>query len=77
MAESGEPLSERERVVLERLADGSTNRQIAHDLDISPNTVKVHLRNIFAKLGVSSRTEAAAVALQRGLLSLPALQAGN
>jgi DNA-binding CsgD family transcriptional regulator len=71
MAESGEPLSDREQAVLERLADGLTNREIAQDLDISPNTVKVHVRNVFTKLDVSSRTEATTVAIQRGLLVVP------
>lgn len=74
MAESGEPLSDRELAVLKCLVDGSTNRDIAQILHISPNTVKVHLRNIFTKLDVSSRTEATAVALQQGLLSLPGLE---
>jgi DNA-binding CsgD family transcriptional regulator len=73
MAESGESLSDRELAVLECLVDGSTNREIAQNLHISHNTVKVHLRNIFTKLEVSSRTEATAVALQKGLLSLPGL----
>lgn len=74
MAETGEPLSDRELAVLECLVDGSTNREIAQSLHISHNTVKVHLRNIFTKLDVSSRTEATAVALQKGLLSLPGLE---
>ncbi len=71
MADAGEPLSDREQAVLERLADGLTNRQIAQALSISPNTVKVHVRNIFVKLDVSSRTEATTVAIQQGLLSVP------
>jgi DNA-binding CsgD family transcriptional regulator/N-acetylneuraminic acid mutarotase len=74
MAEAGESLSERELVVLERLADGSTNREIARDLSISHNTVKVHLRNIYTKLGVSTRTEASTVAIQKGLLPVPGVQ---
>jgi len=73
MAEPGESLSDRELAVLEGLIAGSTNRQIAHELDISPNTVKVHVRNIFTKLGVSSRTEAATLAIQRGVVKVPAL----
>lgn len=54
-------LSEREREVLERVAEGSTNAQIAERLSVSESTVKFHLQNIFDKLGVTNRTEAAAV----------------
>lgn len=71
-ANQGEPLSEREQEVLECLVDGASNRAIAHTLSISPNTVKVHLRNIYTKLGVSSRTEAVSSALQQGLLVIDA-----
>jgi DNA-binding CsgD family transcriptional regulator len=60
--------------VHDRLAEGSTNREVARDLSISPNTVKVHVRNIFTKLGVSSRTEATTVAIQRGLVSVLGLE---
>jgi DNA-binding CsgD family transcriptional regulator len=70
MAEYGESLTEREIEVLRQVATGATNRQVAHELAVSFNTVKVHLRNIYAKLGVESRTEATMIAIQRGLVSV-------
>lgn len=61
-----EPLSGRETEVLGLLARGLTNKGIAQTLFISVRTVEAHLRSVFAKLGVSSRTEAALWAVERG-----------
>jgi DNA-binding CsgD family transcriptional regulator len=60
-------LGERELEVLQLLAAGQRNRGIAAKLHVSENTVKFHLRNIFRKLGASSRTEAIALAHSKGL----------
>ncbi|RBY83507.1 helix-turn-helix transcriptional regulator [Blastococcus sp. TF02A-30] len=61
-------LTPREQAVLALLAQGRTNRQIGAELYISEKTASVHVSNILAKLGVGGRTEAVAVAGQRGLL---------
>jgi DNA-binding CsgD family transcriptional regulator len=61
-------LSPREHEVLHILADGRTDRDIAARLFISERTVHVHVRRILAKLGVSSRTEAAGLAIRKGLV---------
>jgi len=73
-------LTEREREILKLVATGTSNKDIAHQLFISSNTVKVHLRNIFAKIGVISRTEAAVYAIHNGLARAsesPALESTN
>jgi DNA-binding NarL/FixJ family response regulator len=61
-------LSQREREVLALLADGKTNREIGSAIHIEESTVKTHLRSIFTKLHVESRTEAVTAAMGRGLL---------
>lgn len=66
-----EPLSDRELDVLQLLVKGAANKEMAATLNLSPNTIKVHLRNIYSKLGVSSRTEALMVALEKGLVTTP------
>jgi DNA-binding NarL/FixJ family response regulator len=66
-----EPLTERELAVLELAARGLTNRRIGTQLAISDRTVQGHLANIYAKLQVSSRTEAVTRAIQLGLIHLP------
>jgi DNA-binding CsgD family transcriptional regulator len=77
MAEKGEALSDRELEVLQCVIDGAGNKEIAAILVISENTVKVHLRNIYTKLDVSSRTEATTVALQQGLVTLEGITTEN
>lgn len=61
-------LSAREVEVLQMIAYGSTNREVAEALHISPQTVKTYLERIFTKLGVSDRTRAVAVALKHGIV---------
>jgi DNA-binding NarL/FixJ family response regulator len=67
-------LTERETDVLRAAANGSSNKTIADQLNVSPRTIQVHLRRVFRKLGVASRTEAVVNALQRGILRLEELE---
>lgn len=62
-------LSPRENEVLQLVAKGATNREIAESLYISENTVKTHLQNIMEKLHLANRSQAAAYAIQKGLVS--------
>jgi len=61
-------ITPREMAVLRLLAAGKANRAIARSLSISEATVKIHLTHLFEKLGATSRTEAVAKAMQRGLV---------
>lgn len=68
--EDVEPLTAREREVLQMLSEGMGNKEIAGRLKISEHTAKFHVASILGKLGASSRTEAVSVALRRGLVLL-------
>jgi DNA-binding NarL/FixJ family response regulator len=69
--ESPETLTEREIEVLRLLAQGRANKEIARALQIGEKTVKTHVSNILAKLGVQSRTQAALYAVHIGLVAAP------
>jgi DNA-binding NarL/FixJ family response regulator len=73
--ESPEALTERETEVLRLLAHGASNKEIAQALTIGEKTVKTHVSNILAKLGVPSRTQAALYAVRIGLVSVDATAA--
>ena len=74
MSAGDNPLSKREQEILELVARGLTNQEIARDLVITLNTVKVHLRNIFAKLEANSRTEAIVRAAQAGWIDVAGME---
>jgi NarL family two-component system response regulator YdfI len=70
VAELAEPLTARESEVLQMLASGLANKEIAARLLISEHTVKFHVASILGKLGAGSRTEAVAIGIRRGLVLL-------
>jgi DNA-binding NarL/FixJ family response regulator len=70
LAEPTEPLTPREREVLQMLASGLANKEIAAKLSISDHTAKFHVASILGKLGAVSRTEAVAIGIRRGLVLL-------
>jgi len=63
-------LTDREITVLRLVADGKTNKEIANSLNLSEKTVKNHVRNIFHKLQVFDRTQAAILAIRKGIIDL-------
>jgi DNA-binding NarL/FixJ family response regulator len=70
LGELAEPLTPREREVLQMLAGGLANKEIATRLGISDHTVKFHVASILGKLGAGSRTEAVSLGIRRGLVLL-------
>ncbi len=67
---SGSELTARELEVLNLMAEGRSNRDIAHSLAITEGTVKAHVNNILNKMNVSGRTEAVTIAIKRGIVHL-------
>src|SRR5262245_24482143 len=65
-----ETLSQREISVLRLVAEGRANKEIAHQISVSEDTVKAHLKSIFTKLDVGDRTQAVTLALRRGIIEL-------
>ena len=65
-----EELTATETRILQQIVAGKSNKEIAFELDISENTVKTHVKNVFEKLGVSDRTSAATLAIRRGLVRI-------
>jgi LuxR family transcriptional regulator, maltose regulon positive regulatory protein len=66
-----EPLSGRERAILNLIAQGQSDKEIARMLSISPETVKSHVKRVFVKLSVQKRAQAVARAQSLGLVDTP------
>lgn len=66
-----EPLTDRELHFLDRLASGSSNKEIARSLCVSENTVKFHLKNVYSKFAVRTRLQAIKAAYELGVLTPP------
>jgi DNA-binding NarL/FixJ family response regulator len=69
-----EELTPRELDVLEQIASGKSNKGIATELQISEATVKTHINSLLGKLGVTDRTQAVTVAIQRGIVPFESLR---
>lgn len=67
---TGEMLTGRETEILGHVSVGKGNKQVAFELGVSEETVKAHLKNVFAKLGVADRTHAVTVAARRGIIDI-------
>src|SRR5262249_2341513 len=65
-----EALTDREIEVLQQVAAGNSNKIVAHNLGISEETVKVHMKSILSKLSANDRTHAVTIALKRGIIEL-------
>jgi len=65
-----EELTPAERKILQMIVGGNSNKEIAYELNVSENTIKTHVKNVFEKLGVSDRTSAATLAIKRGLVRI-------
>ena len=77
MITTPKPLTAREKEVLCHVRDGRKNKQIARDLGIRPQTIHNHLKMIYAKLGVKSRTMAVLIAIQDGQIELEDTKGGE
>jgi len=67
---SDDALTDREIEVLKEVAAGNANKMVAHNLEVSEETVKAHMKNILSKLGANDRTHAVTIALKRGIIDI-------